>query len=373
MRLKSFHARTMSEAMRQVRQALGDEAIIVATREEQGGGVRVTAAVEEDDFPASGEGRGGEGRGGGRSGGRGGRGDEAPSRPAPEPQIDVGEVVADALHRHGTPAALAEQMVDAISGLDTGDPTLALGAALDSVFTFNPLPEARAGGKPLVLVGPPGSGKTLTVAKLAARAVFKNRSVGVITTDTVRAGGVDQLAAFMRLLKVKLLTVEDPEALSGAIGVNRGVDLMIIDTAGRNPFDTTEMADLKALLTAASVEPVLVLPAGLDAMEAADTGLAFRSLGVRRMLLTRLDVARRLGSSLAAAHRSRLAFCDGTIAPKVAEGLTQLNPVALARLILPGKEKPQRAAKSSGARSGEAKSSEPRSKTMSSPSSRSLP
>lgn len=327
MRLKSFHAKTMSDAMRMVRQSLGDDAIIVATREEEGGGVRVTAAVEEDDLPPAQS----------SGGSRGGRG-KAPPKPV-EPEIDVGEVVADALQRHGVPAALAEQLIDAASGLDTEDPRLALGSALDSFFTFNPLPDGRAPVKPLALVGPPGSGKTLVAAKLAARAVFRKCSVGVITTDTVRAGGVDQLAAFTRLMKLKLATVEDPDALAGAFEVHRRTDLVLLDTAGRNPFDAEDMQDLRAMLSAGEVEPVLVLPAGLDAMEAADMALAFKAVGVRRMLVTRLDIARRLGSVLAIAARARLSFCDASISSKVAEGLTALNPLALARMMIPAEEK----------------------------------
>ncbi|CAO3357498.1 GTPase [Azospirillum melinis] len=344
MRLKSFHAKTMSDAMRMVRQSLGDDAIIVATREEEGGGVRVTAAVEEDDLPpapASGSARGGRGR--------------APAKPV-EPEIDVGEVVADALQRHGVPASLAEQLIDAASGLDTEDPRLALGSALDSYFTFNPLPDGRSPVKPLALVGPPGSGKTLVAAKLAARAVFKKCSVGVITTDTVRAGGVDQLAAFTRLMKLKLATVEDPDALAGAFEVHRRTDLVLVDTAGRNPFDAEDMQDLRAMLSAGEVEPILVLPAGLDALEAADMALAFKAVGVRRMLVTRLDMARRLGSVLAIAARARLSFCDASISSKVAEGLTALNPLALARMMIPAEEKapavkesaPRRSARSAG-------------------------
>ncbi len=366
MRLKSFHAKTMSDAMRMVRQSLGDDAIIVATREEEGGGVRVTAAVEEEDLLVAQE----------RA--------RQPAKPV-EPEIDVGEAVADALHRHGVPAALAEQLIDAASGLDTEDPCLALGSALDSLYTFNPLPDGRTAVKPLVLVGPPGSGKTLIAAKLAARAVFKKRSVGVITTDTVRAGGVDQLAAFTRLMKLKLATVEDPDALSGAYEVHRKTDLVLVDTAGRNPFNADDMDDLRALLSAGEVEPVLVLPAGLDALEAADIALAFKALGVRRMLVTRLDMTRRLGSVLAIANRARMAFCDASVSSKVAEGLTALNPLALARMMIPPEEAtaekaPQPAPRNPAAHGSSA--AKPAAKTAktatkakaaSSPSSRTLP
>jgi flagellar biosynthesis protein FlhF len=50
MRLKTFTAKTMSEAMKLVRQTLGDEAVIIATKEENGGqSVQVTAAIEQTD------------------------------------------------------------------------------------------------------------------------------------------------------------------------------------------------------------------------------------------------------------------------------------------------------------------------------------
>lgn len=358
MRLKSFHAKTMSEAMKMVRQSLGDDAIIVATREEEGGGVRVTAAVEEDDHQSAHD----------------RLTQVAKAVIEEEPDVDVGEVVADVLHRHGVPAPLAEQLIDAAAGLDTDDPTLALGAALDSMFTFSPIGEKRA-AKPLILVGPPGGGKTLLVAKLAARAVFKKRAVGVITTDTVRAGGMEQLAAFTRLMKVKLVTVEDPDALAGAFEVNRGADSVLVDTAGRNPFDADDMADLKSLLSVVDAEPVLVLPAGLDVLEAADMAMAFKALGVRRMLVTRLDMARRLGSLLGTAHRARMAFCDASVSSKVAEGLTALNPMTFARLMMPEEKAPRGAAAGPKTAGPTTKASQPaaKNKAVRSPSSRTIP
>lgn len=323
MRLKSFHAKTIAEAMKLVRQTLGDDAIIVATREEDGGGVRVTAAVEEEDqFQAA------------------ARSAKQAIKPV-EPEIDVGEVVAEALHRHGVPTMLADQIIDLASGVDTSDPALALGSALDTVFHFQPLEEKRsAGPRVFVLVGPPGSGKTMAVSKIAARAVLANRPIAVISTDTVRPGGLDQLNAFLRILKVKLTSAEDPDALAGAIAVHDRSDLVVVDTAGRNPFDAGDMDDLRALVQACDVEPVLVLPAGMDALEATDVAAAFKPLGVRRLLPSRLDAARRFGGLLIAAQRARLAFSDSTNSPKVADGLTPLKPVTLARLMISGYETP---------------------------------
>lgn len=359
MRLKSFHAKTMADAMKLVREALGDDAIIVATREEESGGVRVTAAVEEEDQYGAPAKLG-----------------QAVLKP-PEPEIDVAEVVSEALHRHGVPTILADRLVDAAAGLDTSDPTLALGSALDSVFSFLPLADLRvSSSRVMILVGPPGGGKTLAVAKLAARAVLKNRSVGVISTDTARAGGLDQLAAFTRILKVKLASVEDPDALAGAVEVHRNADLVLIDSAGRNPFDPADMEDLTALVSSSeAIEPVLVLPAGMDAFEGTDVALSFKPMGVRRVLATRLDATRRFGSLLVTAQRSRLAFSDASVSPKVAEGLTPLNPVTLARLMMPGYEKPAVAKPSRTART-QAKADtqpKPQPKPQTKPSSRTLP
>ena len=129
----------------------------------------------------------------------------------------------------------------------------ALSAALDSIFTFQPLPLGRA-PRPFMLIGPPGAGKTLTIAKLATRSTMSGRKVGVITTDTARAGGVDQLAAFTKLLKLKLLAVEDTDALADALSVQRGVEQVLIDMG--NPFDPDDMNDLGDLLNAADLEPV---------------------------------------------------------------------------------------------------------------------
>lgn len=314
MRLKSFHGKTMADAMRQVREVLGDDAIIVATREEDGVGVRVTAAVEEDTNPTSSVGAL--------------RFGEEPAGPG------ILDKIAEVLARHGLSEDLAGEMLESIADLDTRDPIMAMSAALDASFGFQPLPDGRF-LKPIMLVGPPGAGKTLAVAKLMTRAALKKCPVGIISTDTVRAGAMEQLGAFTRLLKQRLLTVEDALALADALEVQRGAEQVIIDTAGRNPYDAADMRDLRDLAFAADVEPVLVLPAGMDQMEAAEMAVAFRDIGVRRLLVTRLDMSRRLGSLLAAARAADLNFADASHTPKVADGLTPLTPTALARVLMP--------------------------------------
>ena len=95
------------------------------------------------------------------------------------------------------------------------------------------------------------------------------------------------------------------------------------------------MDHLEALASVARAENIVVIAAGGDAMETADIAAEFASIGAKRMVVTRLDMTRRLGSILTAAHAGRLSLSDVSITPGVAEGINPINPVSLARLIMP--------------------------------------
>jgi flagellar biosynthesis protein FlhF len=313
MRLKSYIAPSMAEAMQLIRQELGDDAIIVSTQRAAGGkGVRITAALEPaDSDDALGE--------------MFGDGDHAPAS----------DFIKDALVDHNLPPRLIELLGTTArnSGLD--DPQAACAAALEANFVFAPLPDHGA-PRPFLLVGPPGNGKSMTVAKLAARSTMKGRRVGVITADNVRAGANSQLSAFTSILKIELISARGPETLQRAItGCQGHYDIVFIDSPGLNPFKQGDLDYLAAMVEAADVEPILVLAAGGDPLEAAEIGEAFGGVGATRLLATRLDTTRRLGSILAAADAAPLMFCDVSASARVVNGVTAINPTVMARMILP--------------------------------------
>ena len=320
MRLKSYSAPTMAEAMRLVRNELGEDAIIVSTqRASDGQGVRITAALEDgsdedDDIQRALTGRN---------------------------TTRFAEKVKEALEYHGTPPRLTDKLVSAATAVEVGSPTMACAAALEDHFDFAPLPE-RKSPRPFMLVGPPGSGKTITTAKLAARARLAGRPVGVVTADTIRAGAIEQLSAFTGILEIELRQVRGPGQLRPVVAelMSRN-DLVFIDSPGLNPFSHHDMEYLRGLVNSADLEPILVLPAGGDALEAADIGEAFASAGATRLLATRLDMTRRLGAILAAADGGQLMFCEVSLNPHVATGLCAVNPVSMARMILPPEEELQ--------------------------------
>jgi flagellar biosynthesis protein FlhF len=304
MRLKSFHGTNLTDAMRLVREALGENAIIVATREDDNGGVRVTAAIDEVPLSA-----------------------QKPMPEAPDGSEAL-EAIAEALTRHHVPPALAEKLMATATQFASDDPLLSLGAALDTHFKFQPITD----DKPLMFVGPSGAGKTLCTAKFATKTTLAKRTPTVISTDLERAGGMEQLAAFTRLLKLNLVEIEDCHALQDIVAMQKG-NPVFIDTAGRNPFDESERREVRGFIAAIG-EATLVMPAGLDAAEAIDMAQEFRSIGATRLLVTRLDTVKRLGSLLRIAYDSRLPLANYSASTKVTEAPQPMNPVVLARFLL---------------------------------------
>lgn len=312
MRLKTFTARSMQEAMAEIRRALGPDAIIVATRDDSTRGlVRVTAAIEEaTPLPAAAE------------------------EPAPPPAPMVaGEPLDAILARHRVPQKLAAALARAAATHEPDDHVLALAAAFDAAFQFAAVEDLPQ--RPLVFVGPPGAGKTATLAKVAARAVLGGRQAALVTTDLMRAGAAEQLSSYGQLLEQTVTAAADPASLAAAIvrAEKSGHDLVLVDTPGFNPYDPDDMERLRAEIQAVDGEAMAVLPAGGDALEIMELGLALRELGCRRFIATRLDTVRRFGSLLALAHGGGLAFAGICASPYIGDPVESLNPVSLARLI----------------------------------------
>lgn len=336
MRVRTFSAPTMTDAMALVRAEMGDEAIILSSQRGRKG-VEVKAASESRALPGL-------------------ENVEAAylqlaaleaeferrliaavadqrAAPVQAPDIWNDETIVAQLMFHEMPRPLIERLCATAGKLAGPLGPAALGQALDAHFSFEPLaPELET---PVALVGPPGAGKTACAAKLAVRAVLAGRSAVLISTDT-SAGAASQIEAFAQLIRTPVAAAIPPAAVGDTMLALRGEDpkrAFIIDTPGVNPFDRAETAQLRTILDAASAEPILVSPAhGGGDLE--DHAVMFKALGVRRMIVTRLDIARRLGGLLAAAAASGLAFAQGSSSPYIAETLEPLNPFALARRLL---------------------------------------
>lgn len=309
MRLKTIQAPTLQGALDLIRRQMGPDAIIVATHEEEGGtGVRVTAAVEapqtEEYIP-----------------------------PALGPSEDVLESTTSLLERHGIANALIDRIVRAMEDQAEAAEDAALAAGLAAAFHFDPLPTG-AHRRPILLMGPPGTGKTTVAAKLAARAILGGSGATLISADPVRLGANEQMALYAKAVGADFFAVRNEAGLAGALAKTKRDRLVVIDTPGVNPYALAELAPVLALSHVGPLDGVLVLGAARDAEEAADIARAFRPAKPRRLIATGLDIARRLGAILAAADAADLALAEFSPKPVLADGLEPLTPPALVRLLM---------------------------------------
>lgn len=163
-----------------------------------------------------------------------------------------------------------------------------------------PLPSTlrKADGRPycIALVGPTGAGKTTTAAKLAVRrAMFGAARPGLLTIDTYRVGGMEQLATYAELADVPFEVVYEAREIDAAMKrLSADCDVLIIDTPGRSPASAELTERWRSLLDAIAPDEVhLVVPASLRADLAVDIGRAYAPTrahcGATHLLLSKLD------------------------------------------------------------------------------------
>jgi flagellar biosynthesis protein FlhF len=199
--------------------------------------------------------------------------------------------------------------------------------------------ELVAGKKSLIAcVGPTGSGKTTTLAKLAAHAsIERGLPLGIITLDTFRVGAVEQMRRFANLIGVPFAVASDEESLARALASSP--DLVLIDTPSRGPRDEAAMKRLAACLAMAgdayAREVLLALPAHARTSDVEDLARAYRRIGPTGCVITKLDETERSGGAVAGAIAAKLdiAFlCGG---PRVPEDLTRATPAAVVDAVFP--------------------------------------
>ncbi|NTW13370.1 MAG: signal recognition particle-docking protein FtsY [Anaerolineales bacterium] len=198
----------------------------------------------------------------------------------------------------------------------------------------------------IMMVGVNGSGKTTTIAKLGQRFHNEGRSLLFGAADTFRAAAVDQLQVWGDRLGVDVIAGA-PESDPGAVafsavqaGAARGVDLILIDTAGRLHTRFNLMEELKKVhrvigkaLPGAPHAVWLVLDAttGQNAMQQAK---AFKeTVGASGVILSKLDSSARGGMAFAIQRELGLPILFAGLGEKP-EDLTLFDPDAFVQGIV---------------------------------------
>jgi flagellar biosynthesis protein FlhF len=304
MRLRVVHAQDAREAITRIRADLGEDALVLATRQTDSG-ISVTAAID------------------------GAVADDLSAVLSPADDGDAVRKVGEALAWHGVAEAERAALLRAVAPAADNGPLSLLANLLAQAAQFAPI--SPVPGRRLMLIGAHGAGKTATAARLVVEAVLAGTEHRLICADPARAAAEAQLQALVAPLGQTPTMARDAADLTRILHDERR--WTIIDSSGLNPFRGEELARLAALVQAARAEPVAVIPAGLAAEDAAEIAATFAALGATRMIITKLDSARRLGGLLAASAAG-LALAGATIAPEIGRPLLPLTALVYGAAML---------------------------------------
>ncbi len=344
MTIKIFKSATMSEAIKAVGEALGPDALILHSRGCPEG-VEITATSKDGSLETlnqtkekcrlnpSLEGENPLSRG--LYQGKEGE-EHCQTSVLNSHKLDMAQLIEDSLLFHQTPRFVIKKILAYVEASATSPgPYYALAHALEKFITFQPLYFSLHKLHKVMLVGPPGVGKTTAIAKMAAVCVINNLKVKVITCDHIRAGAITQLTTFTKAMGLDISVAKTPLELIKAIpGSEEGYQIVLIDTPGTNPFDRSEVRRLAEWVLTIQQTPILVLPANGHALDMVDMAQSFHSLGATRLIITRLDVTRRLGGILSAAEVGKVKLSGFSDSPIIADSILEAQSSMLASLML---------------------------------------
>jgi len=382
MKIKTFYAKTMAEALQEIKSSLGPDALLVSTKEiarrsgvwGKSSGFEVVAASDSSDdvdvFSPSAEGN-----------------QEAASLYLPDPAQtqDLAKDLSSEIYSPATLAKKASSVSTKIAGgkrihfettpgisgdiaeekecqfkgritlgmyqdlIQSGvDEQLArklLSSALNSLSggqrrsrtalirslcqaildcislpsNNNGVPEKRV----VAFIGPAGVGKTTSLAKLAAHlALQKNKKVVLMTLDGCRIGAVEQLRCYAGLMGVPFRFVDDVSDLPQAIEENNQRDYILIDTAGRGPRELPGMQRLADYLKRSEqIERHLVLSASTKPTDMRRIMDQFEICRPDHLVFTKLDETSSAGPILNELVRTRKCFSYYTDGQRIPDDL----------------------------------------------------
>ncbi|HSW39004.1 MAG TPA: flagellar biosynthesis protein FlhF [Acidobacteriota bacterium] len=386
MKIKTFYAKSMAEALKEVRNVFGPDALLLSTKEipRKSGvwgissGVEVVAAcdyADEVDTYSPGTGRLPEKNAGFVRGAENGNQPADTYSPAmivkkavpslsgngkrtkrSALQQDAGnaENAGDApppfrqrlplgMYRDMVSCGVDEDLARALvnqawEGISPGQRrsrnalTRAVSEAALSMVAV-PSAESRMPGKKIVVfVGPTGVGKTTSLAKLAASLALKKRKkVLLVTLDGYRIGAIEQLRAYAGLMGIPFSFVPQVGELARLIEENRRRDYILIDTAGHSPRDMHAMRRLSEFLQhSEQIERHLVLSAAAKQSDLRLIIDRFEECRPDHLLFTKLDETLTPGPILNELVRTKKQFSYYTDGQRVPD---DLHPVPGARII----------------------------------------
>lgn len=339
MQLKVFTASQLHEALAQVREVLGPDALILDRQAEpdgQGGKQwKVYAAVDQPAAPEASASA------------------ERASRQEPPAFLHTVsrlERLVDGLARkdvaglrNSLESSGARQAFDTLVNLGTAsnyayemaadyaNGTLPASGSIQWGSRLDPKKEREV----VTLFGPSGCGKTLMAARLATYFSLKGVSVAFVSLDAERIAANAQLSAYADILGVPFFTVRNDKEMSDIFsGGKVSAQLLLVDSEGiccQRPRGLKKLAEQMERIPA--TRRFLVMPANMDEEDAMEIINAAASFSPTEMVFSKLDETSRPGKviNLAVASSLPLSYCS--FGPEVPDHLGWLSPRSLMSLL----------------------------------------
>jgi flagellar biosynthesis protein FlhF len=173
----------------------------------------------------------------------------------------------------------------------------------------------------VALIGPTGVGKTTTAAKIAAwYSIHEGMKVALLSMDCYRIGATDQLRTYAKIMRLPCEIALRKRDLQTALLRHQDKDLIIIDTAGKSPYDPNHIRELGEWFSLKNgIDPYLVLSATSKKEDLQQILSSYEPLRVKGLILSKLDETRAYASLcqlLAGAALPISCLCTGQRVPE---------------------------------------------------------
>lgn len=213
---------------------------------------------------------------------------------------------------------------------------------LISQLSITPLPETSTGNGPTIiaLVGATGVGKTTTAAKLAAWfSLHHGLSVTLLSMDCYRIGATDQLRTYAKIMRMPCEIVLRKKDMESAITRHANKDVIIIDTAGKSPYDQKHIIELQDWFKhIKDIRPYLVLSATTKKEDLANTVTSYQPLTITGLILSKIDETRTYATLCQQVVSSKLPVASICTGQRVPEDFMIASKPFLAKLFRRGWE-----------------------------------
>lgn len=360
MNVRRYQARDMREAMRQVREHQGPDAVILSSRRVDGI-LEVVAGTEPGAAPTAME--------------------SEPTRARPTLSIPVDPELAamrrelcdlrsmlvqqqalserdqwaarhplaaefvERLMKCGFNEKLARSLAGSIQESTPADEAWSrLRARLSASIATAQTGILERGGM-LALVGSTGVGKTTTINRLALRQIRRMGpdSVSLVTLDRQRLGAYKQLQAFGQMAGIPVMLLESERDLLALASRAGDGKLVLIDTEGQAARDAAERKLFANIRHQIDLETWLVVPATHQAGVLRQTLQAFQACEPSALVLTKVDEAGQLGETLSVLLEQSLGLAFYSEGQRIEEDFHKADTLYLTRVALREPASPARA------------------------------